>query len=432
MPTLRRLPALVRASLPGGPACGGAPADPPPIRRPCGAAHAKRGRAGLAHQATTTLQGIVLLVGVALIVVLLRSQSAARARHPEPVDRVDRTRLPMLLAGQVATREDLRWTDKVAEESADPQQVESALPAGRTHEIHVKGALTAALKKNGYGAPRQTNLAFAFEMVTERTIQRNDGRRIVAVLRFGRVRMVKLLSDVDDLEIDLGAPGEPILDELDHLAPETGIAVVDVAPVAYGLLGERARSVAESPASRAYLETDSLSGKTVRITYRTDVGVETVEPMGCVLNNWQVQFLFRTPLLSDHSLLPPEESTPGAPWRVNAHQLAGYLEPSMRCEPKGEVVVQRVAEYHRDGRQYSTFQVQGDTMYVVSRVYGGPFVSRLQPTGTVQFDLSEGHVAAAQWSWRIDEASFSGRRLLFESEFEGRPMLEVRYCCKLR
>ncbi len=411
---------------------GSGPVNGPPGRAPRYGSRPKCRQVALAGFATPTLQGIILLAAVALIFALLWCQRVARTKHPEPMDLFDRLREPRIAAGQVATPEGFHVERSSVEDVADPDRVKSVLRVGKTYEIRVKGGFTAALKERDYGVRRRENLAFAFEMLTRRTIESNDGRRIVAVLRFERVRMAKLLTAVEDFQIDLGAPGEPIFDGLDHLAPEAGIALVDVAPVADALLGRTARPVAQSPTSRAFLETDPLSGKTVRITYRTGQGVESIQPIGCTLDNRQARFVFQRALLSDYFLLPRRPAAVGETRRVDARQLMGYLEPSLRGLPEGEIAVRRGAEHRHNGKRYCTLQVQGDALNVRSCILPDGFFGRFRPTGTLQFNLSDGYVEGAQLRWRIDEAQFLfGDRLLFESDFRGQPRLAIDYRCKL-
>jgi hypothetical protein len=244
--------------------------------------------------------------------------------------------------------------------------------------------------------------------------------------------MVKLLSDVDHFEIELGPPGEPLLESLDPLAPEAGIAVVDVAPVACAVLGRGAQAVAESPTSRAFLETDPLCGTSVRVTYEAGRGVESIEPIGRVLDRWQAQFLCHTALLSDYFLLPPEAATAGQQWQVDAGQLTGYFEPSIRGLLQGKVAVRRGEESRFGGKHYCTLRLEGGPLEMLSCTYPAGFLSGLQPTGTLRFNLTDGHVETARIDWRIDSLEPSGYRLLFENDFRGQPALVVDFNCQLR
>ncbi len=395
---------------------------------------ARSRRIALADLATLTFQGLTLLVGLVLIIVLLWSQQAARARHLDSIaliDPLEWSRRPMVSAGQVALREDFRVGEDSPTGAADPGRVKSVLPAGRTYEILVKGGFVAALREGDYGVQRRCNMAYVFEMLTRRTIESNDGHRILLVLDFEKVRMVKLLSAVPDLEIELGAPGEPVLDDLDRLAPDAGIAVVDPALVARAVLGRTARAVAHSSTSRAFLETDSLSGKRVRITYKNGAGIESIQPIGCVLDRWEAQFVFHTAILADHFVFPREDAGPGDAWPLDARQLMTFLEPSIRGLPEGEVTVRRGPAYKCSGKRYCILQVEGDTLEVVSCALAGCPPGRFRPSGTVHFNLDDGHMETAQLDWQMDSAHFMGHRLLFETDFQSRPTLRIAYCCKL-
>ena len=313
---------------------------------------------------------------------------------------------------------------------ADPGRVKRSLRAGETYVVRVKGGFTGPATYVEYrGNERAVRLAHAFETIQHRTIESNDSQRIVELRHFERVWAVTLLSDAEEPALDLGPPGEPLLDAFRGCEPHVGMRRVAPKAVAEAILRNPDRAVAANATTAALWESDSLSGKTVRITYVDGVGVESIEPVGCTLAAVDGGFLFRLPVLWQGHLLAGKRN-PNGTWTVDATQLRGLTPPSLREIPGGKIVIERTRDYRQGGTQRAKLRIRRPPS-------GRPAEYPFSPVGTFQYDLGESRITAATLRWRAPrdcltalfpptEPAFS--HLVLETE----PTIALHYCCKIR
>lgn len=211
----------------------------------------------------------------------------------------------------------------------DPQRVRRLLPEGAVIRSLLKGGFAAPLV-SAEGSQSTRTLAYAFEAATSRTIESNDGRRVVERVRFEIRRMLKIVAD-GDVSLDLGPPEQRRVGTLADLA-----AAGDRVDVPFRTAAEAVLAPGSGPhgTGRATLGNDSLAGKTVRITYVDGEGVQSVEPIGCQLSGAEAAYLMQTPVLADAHVFPiaPEQSDgtwPGGTWQIENWQFSRFLDPAL-------------------------------------------------------------------------------------------------------
>lgn len=280
---------------------------------------------------TAVMQVAILLASVGLIFVQLRIHAIGRAHG-----------LPRLAAnaeaGQLVSRDYIAGGKLNMPSVDDPARVKALLPPGSSYEILIKGGFETPLEDAADGRGVRY-LAFAYETLTRRTIESNDGRRIVERRRFESRKLAKLVTDAGPLSLDLGAPQTPVLQPLGDVRPGEGPVDFSVRSVADAILSADSQPTLDGTTSRAALCEDRLSGKEVRITYVDGLGVESVAPIGCSLTNCELKMLFHTPVLADCYLLPDPNSRERK-WQVNADQLAGFFDPTLPAIPRGRLRLQ--------------------------------------------------------------------------------------------
>jgi hypothetical protein len=378
--------------------------------------------------APATLQALVVIAVAAAILVLLWSARFAAGNEErgfEPRDRARREPIPpyqKVLACRMRAGDSppVCW----------PAKADLPLRPGRTYVVRLKGGFSAVLAPNERDIEGLPHLAYAFETVTRHTVETNDGERMVARMHFDEVRTAKLLLASERFEVDLGPPGAPLLACLDSVAPPEGIALVEPGLVARALLGPAAPTAARSPTVRAFVETDSLTGKTVRITYRAGKGVESIQPLGCALSLSEASVLCHTAVLSRGLPLPalPEGAAPEAPCTMDARWLLACLDPAHRGMTQGEVTLRACHEGARQDRRCCTLRVEAALLKVAG---GGGRVALVRPSGTLQFNPAAGYVESGHVQWTIDRANFDGSRLLFEADFREPPVVAIDYSCSV-
>lgn len=244
-------------------------------------------------------------------------------------------------------------------------------------------------------------------------------------------RNVKLLCDVEEATIDLGAPGVLVLGALAYLKPEAGIAITAAKPIADAILRRGAQTAARSEASKAVAHVDTLSGKSVRIIYADGVGVESIEPVACSLNRDELDFVASTAVLSDCYIWDLKKA-PGARWRVDGSQLVGLLDPSIRGTTGGDLGLVRDADIRDGGQTFALLKVEDGSLTINSSDASTRRIGTFTPRGTLRFSLLNKIVEEAKLVGRFELEEVSTDHILFETSFKTRPTLTVEYSCSVR
>jgi hypothetical protein len=232
------------------------------------------------------LAGILLALGVLIGVLVTQGNGRGNGQNTPRVE------------GEEPRRSVQTVAPKPPKPIDDPDRIRETLRPGRTYSIVVKAAIDARAEDKQWWSREVVHLAYVAEMQVDRLIESNDGRRIVELRHFVAARNAKLLCDVEEAEIDLGAPEALVLSVLSYLKPEAGIVVVLTKPIADSVLRFKSQEKARVEAAKTFARVDSLSGKKVRIIYVDGVGVESVEPVDCSLNDDEKAFIEQTAVRS--------------------------------------------------------------------------------------------------------------------------------------
>jgi hypothetical protein len=314
-------------------------------------------------------------------------------RSSQSVDPPSLPDRPAVAGGQVQGRPDSMRCGSEARPCAVPERVESLLRAGQTYLVRIKGGFACPATQIDYcGHQRGVHLAYAFETVVRRTIESNDGHRIVELRHFDRVWAVTLLSPSEELVLDLGPPAAPLLKTLDRVEPHVGNRRVLPRLFADDILRSGAGAVAAEPSAEAFWERDSLSGKTIRITYVDGAGVKSIEPVGCDLTPADAAYLFLAPVLWHHEILPDPEGSAGDMWPVDGRQLAGLLPPGGSDLFTGGGVIRWIRDFNTGGKQFADLEIPGADADRCPK--GAPL-----PTGTLRYNVSDDFLESAALHW---------------------------------
>jgi hypothetical protein len=363
------------------------------------------------------------VVYAAVLVVILTTLTIGRGDPPETDGP------PLVQSGQVVVAENQGRQPKWLKPINSPERVRQVLEQGKTYHMLTKGGFVAPLEPAEAGAPKRW-LAYVFETLVHRTIEKNDGFRVVEVRHFENMGMVKLLVDAEEISLDLGPVREQILGPRGLLVEDEAPVSLSAKSVGDAILSAVDRPAAESPGARAFGCANSLSGKTVRITYADGIGVESVEPIGCTLIRPDVRLLFRTPVLADCYILPRPESLPGRKWKVDARQFTGLVELGQRVVPSGRMCLQkepgdgssdpgRVALRMEDESAWDLFRLDGCRGRVGDHSVKGTMVYRLDGDFMKRVDLR----------CPIYPLYISQDWFLFDDVFLGEPVMTVSHDC---
>ena len=306
----------------------------------------------------------------------------------------DYTRLAMVSAGRVVRRPlPCSVPGERPTPLADRARDARSPRVGASYLDQIKGGFTCpATYIEHRGKERGVRLAHAFETIEHRTIESNDGHRVVELRHFERVWALTLLCNAEPPALDLGRPGEPLLDALQGYEPHVGTRRLAPGPVAEAILRNPDQAVAADATTVALWHGDALSGKTVRITYVKGVGVESIEPVGCSLPLPDCDYLLRLPFLGQDDLLAGQRGRNGT-WTVDAAQLAGLTLPSLRTIPEASMVVDHAGDLRQGGTQRAKLRIRRPPS---DRPAEFPFPA----VGTLECDPVGSWLTSATLHWR--------------------------------
>lgn len=375
------------------------------------------------------VQGTCLAVGITSVLLLLGRQMLENSAPDTAAHRV------AARTGQVVSPSELGIARPPVRPLGDAELVQGLRPAGRSFFILVKGGFAASAFDLDYGLPDvscQVRLAYVFELLAEGTIESNDGRRIIEVIHFETVRAVKLLSDVDQMAIDLGRPEVPLLETLAPWAPIAGNRALDPGPVIEATVRKADWHRVERAGAKAFMHTDSLSGKTVRITYRDGVGVESLEPIGCGLTLLDCHYLSSMPVLADGFLFPHRGPAESDEWDVDGGQFAWFFDPPLRAVPVGKARVRRGEDRPGGSFPDAELTLRSDSLSLPSLRPAPMHCVFSQLEATLEYGLEDKYVRTARFRAPVDIRTGAVDHLLAYVRFDPKPTMVISYHCRLR
>jgi hypothetical protein len=361
---------------------------------------------------------IGLLGGIALLLLVLIAVVARSPATTTPIKQEGANSESSASAGQKPKRID------------DPDRIRETLQPGKTYVAIVKASFDARVEDKSWGLNKTANLAYMAEMEVERQIERNDGHEVVERRTFVTSRNVKLLCDVEAVHIDAGLPGELMLDVLDSIRPGAKQVLKQMKPLAEKLLKSGAQPVMQDKLAKAVGHVDSLSGKSVRITYVDGVGVTSVQRIECELSEAEQRFIEGSAVLSDCYVWDFKKA-PGARWDIDGSQLSGMMDPSLLALTQGAIHVVREPDELKQDVPYTMIRVDGGEVLINASDENTRRIGTFIPAGSLRFSQIDKIVTEARLRGKFNVEQVSKNHLLFETRFRSRPIMTVVYSCKV-
>ena len=314
-----------------------------------------------------------------------------------------------------------------------PDRIRDVLQEGKTYEVITTADLTAPVRDKDWGIETIVNLAYRAEVCIHRKIEKNDGRQVVELRHIQSARMLKATSTVH-IDCLWARPAIMVLGFLEPLVGGTGKVTVISAAVldrifTVGTWAAQAALNEQNTKVKAMI--DSLSGKTVRITYEDGRGVVALEPVGCSLTAEERDFLFASAVATDAFLMPDEESKPGDQWEVDGGAFVDFLPPSWRGATSGKVWIRRERDFEENGQKYALLRCSSGTLRVDATDQSRARLGTLTPRGELKYNITKGHIESAVLTAEASVTEASRDHLLFEARFETQPKFQSTYSCRM-
>jgi len=321
-----------------------------------------------------------------------------------------------------------------------PDRIREILQEGKTYEVILSLDMHGPVREKEWGLQTTVSLAYRAEMDLRRTIKKNDGTRVVELRELGKCRIVKATSKLENIQFVYTEPGTLLFGAIG-----AGVGLLD-AYLTGGVITQLAaavvvRAIQLLPGSiqkqlddhntKVQAMLDSLSGKTVQITYVDGMGVAELVPVGCTLTQEERDFLFTSAVVGDAFLLPDVESKPGDMWEVEGAAFADLLPPSWRSVPRGKIVIRRENDFEKDGKKFARLRCSSGTLQVDATDASRTRLATFTPRGYLIYNITDGHIQEAELAADIAMHEASRDHLLFESRFETQPRVRTTYFCRI-
>ena len=250
------------------------------------------------------------------------------------------------------------------------------------------------------------NLAYVMEMHVTRKIESNDGHRIVELRTFDHLRNAKVLFRVEGVTIELGPLGALVLGAINSVQPGTIETVATVKPFVETFLKSSAQALPMAKL-RKPLPASTVSGKDRPHCVLDDGrGVESITPIGCQLTADEADLVWNTAVLSDCYLLPDVKVKAGETWKVDGRQLGGFLDPTLRGVPSGEIEVKAHSDEDRNGKHIAKLSIERGHIELNESDASTERIGSFTPRGTLEYNISDGFIEAGQMlgDMRIDQS----------------------------
>jgi hypothetical protein len=375
---------------------------------------------------TNPIVYLLSLVVVALlaIVVMMMFRSGGGGRPPAREPKV------VAVSGEKAKREDAERPPP-APKPVKTDRLTGAAQPGKTYAMVLKGSADSRGTNRSWGETLVVYVQWVFECAIDRSIESNDGNRIVEVRHFKTVRSARVDSKIEEIGFDFGWPGELVLGCLDTVVPGSSVVLESLAPIAKELAKDQHQRFLDEQA-KVSGAVDSLSGKRFRLTFENGKGVTQLEPIGCDLTDDERDFLLATAVLADCFIMPDLEGKIGAVWTVDAQNLAGLIDPSLRGQTSGSITVERKENSTAGSHQAAQLEITQGRVVIDSTTPEKYDIGTFSPRGTLLFDLEDQFVTSAELNGNISIENCSRDHILYETSFRAKPQLKITYSCGLR
>ncbi len=315
---------------------------------------------------------------------------------------------------------------------AKPDRIKETLRAGKSYRIVLKEGLQSRVEDSDWGLKVVVNITYAGEHEILRKIESNDGHRIVELRQFVKSRNVKVLSEVEQAQLDLGVSGTMLLFALEYMVPGTAESIAVAKPVFDELFKAGAQQLLNDANTKVIATVDSLAGKQIRIVYVDGVGVESVTPIGCFLTADERDFVFDTAILSDCYIFPEIDKKQGESWSVDGSQFTFLFDPSWRGRPVGNVTLVRDTNQDVNGQPHAVLKVGSGVVTLNATDQTTKRLGTFTPTGQMTYALTDGYIDTAKMQGKLTIEQISQDHLLFPSVFKAAPTITIDYSCQIQ
>lgn len=332
-----------------------------------------------------------------------------------------------------------------------PEILQNLREEGKTYHSAIVGKVSGRARKRDWGSIQTAaNFNYIYMMKTTGKIIKNDGRTIEEERSFDHVGENCVVTDVSaelSLPEEVGdfidgyvrgitgglASGRDAVKLANHVfrldkVPE---GMMPLLKKVFGpdVIADKIKMLSKEKDGRI------LEGKTVRITFKDGIGITNIDPVGNYkLSDEEKAIIKRTNYVMDHYLMPEKEVAVGKEWKINADVFSGLIDPRLEGKIKGEITVERGADFRRRDKGVNKLIRITDGQISVVDPEGGNTVRGeiTRVRGTAIRPDEHGVITSAGLQGYVQYKEVSPHHLLFDATMETEPKFEVEYECEVK
>lgn len=394
-----------------------------------------RPRSGTGNATVWVLSGLVIVLLGVIVFLWMRDSSPAKA-GTEADDMNKET--PDVPPNAKIPRDALPEGSKTAPPQAvgKPERIKEALQVGKTYRSVQKMCLEARGEDRDWGAKEIIKVGLVAECISSRTIESNDGHKVVEMRHIECHRAVKLLTGAGEFSLEPGPPDEPLLGALDKIRKGAWVRIEPVKPITEKIAPGNA-ALGDDKTTKLFAIVNRLSGKKVRLTSIDGKGIVGIEPIECTLNAWERDFFFSKDAMVLTRFLIDPEIKPGSTWTLDGElfsELLDLIDPDPHPRISGQVVVIREADSSENDKRYANLTVKAaeSALRLRETAEKAEFFGLFRPSGRMVYSLSDHHFTTIRLDGSLRIEAVPRNSPLKKATFVEEPKLKVSYACRLQ
>lgn len=358
---------------------------------------------------------------------------------------------PALKEGEKKKRSELPEPPPPPKPVTDEVRVRQNLIPGKTYVVNSHGALSMRGRDKDWGISTTITINYGFDSEVLRTIESNDGNKVVERRTFKRVRSLKLNTALEDVRLDIGPTGTLLLGGVALLNP----SALPVALSVNRFIGKDIKDplslvgldqtiinsiLSRDPSARMFTKLSILEGKVVRLTYDNSARDCQVEAVNGTMSDEELRFHASSVLLADSLIIPDLEVRKGEVWKVDGMNFAGLMDPTLLAQTEGDVYLRREGDELVAGKKQRCVRISimkekptGDrcTLTFKQSDRKAEQIGWFRPTGGMLFSPEDQIIIESKLEGEGSFTRVSKDHLLFEARSERSPHMKLHYRCRI-
>ena len=313
---------------------------------------------------------------------------------------------------------------------------------GKSYRSIVHVSLTSRGTNKDWGIAADNTFAYVGEMVVDRTVESNDGTKMVLVQEFFAAKTLTAVTQIEGIRIELPPVGTLMLEGLGQATAWMG--GVDIPRGWSTVLADSANLVLENPLARNLIATatrdnkakifrfiDSIEKKRMKVEFTNGSGATNIIPIGGDLTGEEADLVRLMNYSCDATILPLD-SKPGDTWTLRGADLMALIDPSMKATPTGLVTAQRLEDKTVGDRSVARIEIIKGVLDMLSTTKKDFTSATWAPRGTLEYDFKDRIITSAELDGELIIQNRSTDHIIFEASWSQKPKYKVVYHCELK